>query len=119
MPAPVLARIMDAGLEHLDAVVVAVGHHDAAVEGRYGNAVRVGKLAVAAAALAELEVERAVGVEDLDAVVPAVGHDKPIGAVKGDSVHQVSNLPVVYSVAEPRRNDRPVGISHGEAIVSP
>ena len=41
------------GVEDLDAVVVIVGHHDAAVEGGDGDAARGSKLAVAISALAE------------------------------------------------------------------
>ena len=82
----------------MDAVVVGVGHHNAAVEGGDGDAVRIVEVAVAVAALAELELERAVGVEDLDAVVIIVGRDKLVRVVKSDAAHIVGELPVVYAI---------------------
>ena len=99
----------------MDAVVVVVGHHDAAVKGRDCDAIRVVEFVVAVARLAEREIERAVGVEDLDAVVVAVGHDKAVRVVKGDACQVATKLPIVYARVVPRYEGCPVDVSHGEA----
>ena len=64
------------GVEDLDALVVAVGHHDVAVEGD-SHARRVGEDHIDVKGVRE----RAVGVEDLDALVVAIQyHNLPVGA---------------------------------------
>ena len=99
------------GMEYLDAVVVGVGHRDAAVE-RNTHILRVGELAVAVAApavgLAHLEVERAVGMEYLDAVVEVVdSRDAAVNGRDGDG-DQVVELAVAVAAPAEREGVRHV-----------
>ena len=103
------------GVEHLNAVVTAIDDVDTPL-GIDGNATRVGKFAMDAAAPAPGANEPAAPVENLDAVVRRVGHVDASGTSHGHTP-RIGEPPVRRAMAAEPPHKPATGGEHLDAVI--